>query len=180
MKLARIKNGIVSDIIDFGTESIPTWSSNWIDATDLEMGMVDDGHGNYSHPVIPDPSPEMILSAKKYIDNYAGKTRIKYITDAPGQDLTYKQKAEEAEKYVTAVYPSDLTGYPFIQAEINAYGKTKEQAADDILTKRDQWLSVGAQIEEVRLQTKQQIDNAVSNSEIKTICETAVTNFDAI
>jgi hypothetical protein len=96
--------------------------------------------------------------AKHEIDVAAGEVRSKYITHTPGQSEVYAEKASEAIDFVTAGYPTDLSNYPFIQADVDAYGKTAHQAADDILAMRSLWVAKGAQVERLRLMGKNTID----------------------
>ena len=114
--------------------------------------------------------------AKVDIDNHAGTIRSKYITVAPGQEMTYMEKSEEAADFVTAGYPADTSNYPFIQAEMDATGLTKEQAADGILAQKSAWIVVGATIEKTRLSGKAQVDAAVDQDGVNT----AVTNTKAL
>ena len=114
--------------------------------------------------------------AKVDIDNHAGTIRSKYITVAPGQEMTYMEKSEEAADFVTAGYPVDTSNYPFIQAEMDATGLTKEQAADGILAQKSAWIVVGATIEKTRLSGKAQVDAAVDQDGVNT----AVTNTKAL
>lgn len=118
--------------------------------------------------------------AKKIIDDHAEYKRLQYITDGAGQALVYLEKGKQAEDYVGAGYPVDLTNYPFIDAEINATGKTKEDAADDILTQRAAWISLGASIEEIRLTSKKNIDAAINQAEIDSSTTTGLSALDAI
>ena len=109
---------------------------------------------------------ELKENARIEIDNAAGKLRTKFITSAPGQELIYQAKAAEAQRYVDAGAPNDLTGYPFITAEVNATGLTNIEAANEILSIQNAWILVGANIEEYRLAGKKTVTNASNVSEI--------------
>jgi len=124
--------------------------------------------------------------AKTKIDKHAGIARTRYITVAPGQGLTYQEKAEEAADYIAAGYPAPtgsppmLEDYPFLQAEVDATGKTHAQAADDILNQKSAWIAAGAQIEKHRLGGKAQVDNATTDEDIRAITEATIALLDAV
>lgn len=117
---------------------------------------------------------------KLTIDGAAGRARSRYITTAPGQEMTYLEKADQAADYVTAGYPADTSNYPFIQAEMNATGKSKEDAADDILTQKSAWITVGVQIEEHRLGGKGAVDAAIDLAGVDSAVAAAVALLDAV
>ena len=93
------------------------------------------------------------------IDELTGQARLKYITSAPGQDIIYALKRDEATKYVAAGYPSDLTDYPFIAAESTATLKTPTQVVDTILAKCQAWITAGAVIDAQKQKAKDAIAN---------------------
>lgn len=135
------------------------------------------------------PEPDLIvtptlddekLGAKLAVDAYAEQVRLKYINAGSGQALIYQKKAEEAAAYVDAGYPVDLSSYPFIEAEIDATGKTKEQVADDIITARDTWTTIGIQIEKTRLGGKKNIDDATSRTEVVSARNDTITALEAL
>jgi len=128
----------------------------------------------------PDRLVEYKTKAKEAIDYMAEVVRLKYVTPGSAQAMTYQEKGEEAADYVAASYPADLSSYPFIQAEINATGKTKEAAADDILAQKAAWIAVGASIEEERLSGKKAVDDATDESAVDTAKDAAITALGAI
>jgi len=119
-------------------------------------------------------------AAKLFIDMKAGEARERFITVASGQEMTYQEKSEQAADFAAAAYPADTSNYPFIQAEMEATGKTKEQTADDILAQRTAWIAVGATIEKHRLGGKKQIDEAITTDDISTIVDDTVALLDAV
>lgn len=129
----------------------------------------------------PDVDVDDIKQQSKYnIDVYAGYIRQKFITTSPGQEMTYQEKADQAADFVAAGYPTDVSNYPFIQAEMDAMEKTKEQAADDILLQRAAWISAGAMIERHRLTGKRQVNSATTINEIQTIVAETIALLDAV
>lgn len=119
-------------------------------------------------------------NGKLQIDNVAGNARTRYITSAPGQEMTYLEKSEEAADYAAAGYPADTTNYPFVAADATAYSITPQQAADQILAQRAVWITVGAQIEQVRLNGKNQVNTATTQQDVQLIVETTISALNAI
>ncbi len=117
---------------------------------------------------------------KLVIDASAGRARSRYITTAPGQEMTYLEKSEQAADYVTAGYPADTSNYPFIQAEMNATGLSKEDAADGILAQKSAWIAIGVQIEEHRLGGKAAVDAATDLAGVDSAVAAAVALLDAV
>lgn len=114
------------------------------------------------------------------IDVTAEQARLRYVTAGSGQAMVYLKKGDEADAYVLAGYPADTSGYPFIEAEINATGKTKEVAADDIVAQRNAWVILGASIEEERLGGKKAIDDATDEAGVDTARDATIIALDAI
>jgi hypothetical protein len=100
------------------------------------------------------------------IDRQAGIVRLKYITDAPGQQLTYSAKLDSANAYIAAGYPADASPYPWIDQEAIQTGSSPAVVADLIVFMAEQWTVVGAQIEGHRLAAKRAIDDATSETGI--------------
>ena len=123
---------------------------------------------------------ELKLYSRYMIDVTAERARLRYITDGAGQASVYQEKAAEADAYITAGYPVDLTSWPFIQAEVNATGLTSTQAADAIVAQRNTWRILGANIEEERLGGKAAVNAAVDEAGIVLARSTAIVALDAI
>lgn len=121
------------------------------------------------------------------IDIQAGNTRLKYITDVPGQADTYIQKAADAAAYKTAGYPlASLASYPWVQAEaiaINGATPTSAQAqaaADSILTTQTAWIAKGTAIERERRIGKIAVAAATTIAAINAAMNTAITILQAL
>lgn len=123
---------------------------------------------------------DLQTAAKQEVDNAAETARQRYITPGAGQSMAYQEKSDEATDYAAANYPADLTSYPFIQAEVNATGKTAQQAADDIIAQRSAWVAKGAAIEELRIKAKQDIDAATDESSINMFKNNAVAALETV
>lgn len=109
---------------------------------------------------------------KKEIDSIATSIRLKYTT--PYMDDIYREKAEQAVEYAAANYPIDTTNYPFIQAEANAIGGTPQQAADSIITARQQWMTKMVDIEEERRKGKVNINAAITVVDVENAYNSAI------
>lgn len=140
----------------------------------------------YNEEVITSTSTlnDIKTNAKALVDQTSEHIRCKYITPGFGQSLAYQEKSEEAADFVASGYPTgspiDLSDYPFIQAEVNATGKTPQDAADDILAQKALWISKGASIEEVRLGGKKAIDDAPDEGDIITAKNAAISALEEI
>jgi len=124
--------------------------------------------------------PSDIAGRKLYamcdIDDAASQVRSNIVMPMFGQESLYIEKSEEAIDYTTSGYPSDLSNYPLIKAEVNATGITAQAVAESILTKKGEWISSNAVIEEIRLRGKAEIRSEDVNSigEIDSIKEQTI------
>ncbi len=184
MKLGKIENDTITQIAVFDPENVPLWADTWIDATDLEVGMVDDGNGNFINPEETAPTAEELDDArsKAYdrIDTSAEKARLRFVTDGAAQAMTYQLKGDDAAKYISDGYPVDYSTYPFVQAEVQATGKTATDAANDIVAQRDLWISVGATIEKERIGGKNAVLTTTDLEGIQLVTKSAINILDAI
>jgi len=114
------------------------------------------------------------------IDSLAETQRLTFITGGSGQSLTYQEKADDAQAYKDASYPVDLTGYPFVQAEVNATGNTSTVATDDILAARGAWIVKGAAIEELRIKAKIDVNASIDISAINVVLDAYKIAIEAI
>ena len=123
---------------------------------------------------------ELKTQAKYTIDRVAERSRLRYITPGSGQSQVYKEKGEEATDFIAAGYPNDLSSYPFIQAEVNATGKTRQQVADDIIAAKSVTVAVLAAIEQSRLSGKKNVDDAVDIDDINSAKDATVASLELI
>lgn len=98
-----------------------------------------------------------------HIDCMAGNVRLKYITDVPGQQVTYQLKSEEAKEIARLglLDGAVITSYPMIQAEMNATGLPMSLIVAQINGMEYAWRHLAAAIEEVRRKYKINVNNAV-------------------
>lgn len=105
-------------------------------------------------PSAPVPLSTLQARAVAAINQSAGQARARYITVEPGQESTYRIKADEADAYVAASRPADTTPYPVLSAEAAARSMTVSALADEVRTTRDAWVQVAAQVEAERMRGK--------------------------
>lgn len=110
----------------------------------------------------------------------AETVRLNYITGGVGQAAIYFEKGEEAADYVAAGYPTNLSSFPFIQAEVAATGKQAQQVADDILTQKANWIAKGAEIEYHRLLGKTSITAATTVKEVELIWRNTIRSLKSL
>lgn len=128
--------------------------------------------------VAPTNVDEHRVWANHKIDDAAASVRAKFVTVAHGQEALYAEKVDEATDYI-ADGATTADDFPLLLAEVNGTGKTPEQVVDDILTKRSQWISINAKIEEIRLRGKTVINSGdiTTNEEIENTKNQAITQL---
>lgn len=171
-----VQHGLFDNKDRFLSSSDETWAEGEAIITALPALIAAKEAREYVAPSLE----EAKATGKSEIDSMAGTVRSKYITVAPGQEMTYLEKSDQATDFVAAGYPADTSSYPFIQAEMDATGQTKEQAADGILAQKSAWITVGSAIEEHRLYGKAQVDVAVNLAEVDTAVANATALLDAV
>ncbi len=117
-------------------------------------------------PVAPSLA-DIQAQAAAEVDLLAGKTRLKYVTVSPGQEMTYTAKLADAERYIAAEYPADTAPYPWIHAEAQATGATPTQVADLIVYTAGLWTTIGAKIEGARQAAKRSIADAADTAAVQ-------------
>lgn len=131
-------------------------------------------------PAEPSALDKQKAESSNLIDDCAGEARARYITVSPGQDAVYIKKEEQSQKFKDASYPVDETGYELVTAQKNADGTSATVAADYILAKAAAWKLLAANIEELRLSYKNQIDTAVDINSVKALTNKGRALLDAI
>ncbi len=174
---ARIEDDKVVELFEFpkGTDVAAIFSS----ALRIEripkgaMANVGDrfSDGKFT-PSAPDNSglADIKLSLASYVDALAGRERLRWISDAPGQDEVYAEKRRQAEAYLASEAP-DPTDYPDLAAEVGLTGGTLEAVARAIVARSVAWSSARPLIERARLQGKKSVGAATSIAEAKAAME---------
>jgi hypothetical protein len=117
--------------------------------------------------IITRPLATLKSDAVIRVDALAGKTRLKYVTASPGQEMTYTAKLADAKAYISAGYPLDTTPYIWIATEAAMTGATPAQVADLVVYTAGLWGQVGAAIEGKRQETKRAIAAALTVTDIR-------------
>jgi hypothetical protein len=185
-KYALIFENLVRDVIETNDTPFDVAAPMfWKDVTGLSPVIgspYNPSTDTITSPVLPTIDVENTRSsALLLVDNTAGDIRQRFITSAPGQELTYQEKAEQAADFAAANYPTgQIANYPFIQVEVNVTGLSPQAAADGILSRRTLWIQKGALIEEARLIGKRDINVATDVIGINTALNTALTALNSI
>lgn len=98
------------------------------------------------------------LEAKLHreIDEGAGAQRCRFLTNIPGQALTYMRKESEARAFVAGA-----TGpFPMLEAVASATGGAIGELAATIVARADAWIEIGAVIEAARQKAKMEVSAA--------------------
>ncbi len=149
----------------------------------------------FEAPVVPTPDPppdppdpvvptleEVKTSAKHEVDNEAAMARNRYTTGIVHQGSVYILKAEQAQAFKDAGYPSgSIDDYPWIKEEADGLGQTYQECADGVLAKRAQWADViGPAIERQRLVGKKNVDDAADETAVTAAKDAAIVALQAI
>ena len=116
---------------------------------------------------------DAVSEALRIVDQAAEKKRISLATSIYGQDTLYLQKSVDAERFLT-----DGTVSPMIEADMDAYNITAQQAVDNIQSARQGILQQMKKIETIRLRDKEQIRQTTDNPFI--IAKQAKADIEAV
>lgn len=127
-----------------------------------------------SHPVAYMPGGNMVVvkdlsQARRLalieIDETAGRVRQRFISPGHGIEMSYNEKNLEA-----LAYRQDPSGsFPLLESEVGITAPTLEAVVQVIETNRAVWTAVEAQINQVRLQAKKDVNAASTTAEIETV-----------
>jgi hypothetical protein len=126
------------------------------------------------------PLPQAQKEQIDLVNTKAGETRTKYVTNIPFQEAAYQAKEADVRRYKANGYPSDLTLYPFVAAEVDATGLSPTQAANDVIIQADQWLMLNAEIERLRRKASVEIGVETDWQQIAVIANNYIQQLDLI
>ena len=147
------------------------------DLWDSESGPIIDN--NLVKDGVSRPLSEIKEQAKNEVDAAAGRARAKYITTAPGQEMIYLLKSQQALQCVNDPNPTDQK-YPLVTADAAAYSVTLVEAAQAIVNIQSQWLAIGSAIERIRLAAKNEIDGKLKESTVEAAKNAAIQSLTSI
>jgi hypothetical protein len=98
-----------------------------------------------------------VANAILNIDTEAGKARLRYITDVPGQQAIYTEKLVQAKDYL-ANTPADTSAHKYIGGEASARSINATQAATEIVAIASAWEDLSVAIESKRIEAKAAIN----------------------
>lgn len=115
----------------------------------------------------------LILSkaeAMGLINAAVGRARLPFLTDIPGQQAIYTEKAAEAVAYVSMdPPPTTLDNFPLLAAEVAITAPDAWQLAQVWLNMQAQLRQVGAQSEQLRLGTQKALESATTLTSVAEI-----------
>lgn len=107
-------------------------------------------------------------AAKAKVDTEAERQRSALLTPGEGQAMAYWAKQAEAARFLALdAPPHDLSGFPFIQAEIGVTAGDATTVAQLWLSMAAEWAEAAARIEQVRLAAKTAISAATTPANIE-------------
>ena len=125
--------------------------------------------------VIVEPTiEELKAEALLKVDVMAGEKRAQFITIAPGQEITYMQKLEDAKAYIAAGRPTDASPYLWVDAEASELNMTPSDIADEIIATSEAWVAKGVLIESRRRMVKKNIELPTTTTKAQIIMALAL------
>lgn len=112
------------------------------------------------------------------IDAIADRVRSRFAT--PNMHQIYSDKRNEAERYLSADPPPDLSDFPYLAAEVGITSETPQALAGLWLYMDAQWKQVAAFIEQIRIAAKAQVRAAGSGPDVDQIVATTAAVMDGI
>lgn len=117
--------------------------------------------------------------ATAMVNEWAGRQRKRFITDAPGQDLVYMAKEAEAARWIAdSPDSSDLTGFPLIAAESGIVADSPHEVAQLWLNMAHVWRQEAARIEAARARAVRAIRDAETEDAALTIADALTDHHD--
>lgn len=96
---------------------------------------------------------------KSQVDAAAEGIRSQFITGGAGQSMTYLEKSKQATAYLQDPAPN-ANNYQMLTSLVGIDGDSVVEVAQVVKQRHDLWITIGAQIESVRLGAKRNIDSA--------------------
>lgn len=112
------------------------------------------------------------VAAQARVDAAAEAARLKYITPGAGQAAVYLLKRDEARRFLELAPLGEVPAeWPMLAAELGVTGDTLRDVAVTVSTLAQEWTTIAAEIETIRLATKAAIDAAGSPAAISRLAD---------
>jgi hypothetical protein len=121
-----------------------------------------------------------LRAASEAIDAAAEQARARFITSGSGQAMVYQAKTAEAAAWLAANSPADLTGYPFIAAEVGITMPTAAELVALWQAMEAGWRQAAALIEAARMGGKIAVEQAADFDAVDTARNQAITTLALI
>lgn len=119
------------------------------------------------------------LAMLTQVDAAAGRARLRYITDIPGQTDTYRVKEDQARMWQEAGFMGEPPS--FIKAEATATGKASQVIAESVLAAADFWIENKApEIEATRQKWKLIVSQQTKIDDLVAVMELAETELSSL
>jgi len=129
--------------------------------------------------LMPAALAEAQATAQAQVDAAAGRARLRYITDVPGQQATYTRKEQQAREWVDSGYSGAAPS--FIAAEAAALDETPQAIAQQVITLADFWAYVkGPEIEAARIKHKAAVRAATTLEAVQAALDAALVELEAL
>ena len=117
----------------------------------------------------------------KEVNAKIGAVREEYITPIPGQEMIYSAKEEEAKAFnAITPRPTDLSGFPFLEAEIGITAPSAQELADLWVQMAADWRTIGPLLEQLRLGTIEAVRAATTVAEIEQAMADLMSSLEAL
>lgn len=128
--------------------------------------------------LITDVSAAVRSAADAQVNVIIGRARALFITDTPGQQMTYLAKQTESKELLAmANEPADPSVFPFLYAEIGITGTNITMVAQTVMNLAYQWGLIGSNLEKIRMGTNARIATATTRIELIAIKAAFKTNL---
>jgi len=128
-----------------------------------------------------DVSTEYRNTVSRGVNTVIGRARTLFITDVPGQQMTYIAKQNEAKELLAMPSePADPSVFPFLFAELGITGQTVTEVAQVTLNLAHQWGFIGSSLEKLRVGTNYRIAAVATRAELLTIQTAFLTDLSAL
>ena len=154
-RIRRIADGVEMHVD--GLDGYP--ADAWEVLGETEQELPDGGYHRVADGEIELDAARLDEDLVAKVDREAGEFRCRFITDVPGQSVTYLVKEDEARRFKAAAQP-DLALFPMLNATAEGRGLAAIEAADLIIATADSWRALAAKIEGRRERAKREIAGA--------------------